>query len=116
MSKAFLWSHQNPPLFFFRIKIPLEFSSGLKSWRKWDCWASPYSKSSQCTFEFVHSDHQQQWYPSCWHNPIYNYKHGVCLSVCPSFTYLLLISFSLTSFCQRNDRNSPLFIGPSFVA
>jgi hypothetical protein len=30
--------------------------------------------------------------------PIYNYKHGVCVSVCPSFTYLLLISFSLTSF------------------
>jgi hypothetical protein len=32
------------------------------------------------------------------HNPIYNYKHGVCVSVCPSFTYLLLIFFSLTSF------------------
>jgi hypothetical protein len=24
----------NPPMFLFRIKIPLEFSSGLKSWRK----------------------------------------------------------------------------------
>jgi len=32
------------------------------------------------------------------YNPIYNYKHGVCVSVCPSFTYLLFISFSMTSF------------------